>query len=780
MKFVAASPMASRAVQLLFLACVFFVSFLTHASGSNAAELPFNEVHIAILANGIPGDRYTFEGIAGDEVTVSAYFGRSRIPGSLLFPGRLRLMNPGGTVIAEPPLEEIQKVYCDPCLTDGASFSRIDRFILPESGTYTVEIRSVNPGGRGGKYWLAVSNPRPPASLLTVSTTKEGTFSVRGDHQHLIFHGDAGKSYGWSYAGERSFEQWEVQGPQNLKQGSGAPRTSIITRSNGNGDHHIFLKDRKGEPITDPGDIGLFAYTLTPAKPADLNAVKVYVLNDKQDADLFTIEGKAGMPLSVTAFFGGSKSNDLGGVGSLRLLSPTGDPMEIPAMKSVKVGSCGATCTENSVYSVHIDRLILPEDGTYFLEITSEKNNPGNYWLGIAGTGTSATLPLTLTAGGSFRVRGDTHTWTFFLAQGQKASWSYSGLANIQDWRIVDVNDVTVASGPAGAKPTISITAPKSGTYRLILEDNAVFISTNSEGIGSFPYILFPDPKNTEPPTRLERFSPILHIFKDDFRPKEIESILQESTLEPLIGSPIDRPTQNDLATRNSDLSLEDALNMSGAVAGFSPVVPPVSRFDKYKTAIYGREFTDTAEEDEITNLPLLTLGKEYTILQYWFFYPYNNFVWRHTDGTDRPGNNHEGDWEMIQIILDGEDPVYATYSWHWAGTTFTWDELQVDGEHPHVYVGKGGHANWERGGGRFFLNVITRGDITPEDVDGSAEIFQIDKADCDTCQKYALFKFPQNNTWNNFSGHWGEIGPVTGFHGPASPPYISYGIFAP
>ena len=214
--------------------------------------------------------------------------------------------------------------------------------------------------------------------------------------------------------------------------------------------------------------------------------------------------------------------------------------------------------------------------------------------------------------------------------------------------------------------------------------------------------------------------------------------------------------------------------------SSFSPVVPPVSRFDKYKTAIYGREFTDVAEEDEITNLSLLTLGKEYTILQYWFFYPYNNFVWRHTDGTDRPGNNHEGDWEMIQIILDGEDPVYATYSWHWAGTTFTWDELQVDGEHPHVYVGKGGHANWERGGVRFFLNVITRGDITPEDVDGSAEIFQIDKADCDTCQKYALFKFPQNNTWNNFSGHWGEIGPVTGFHGPASPPYISYGIFAP
>ena len=122
----------------------------------------------------------------------------------------------------------------------------------------------------------------------------------------------------------------------------------------------------------------------------------------------------------------------------------------------------------------------------------------------------------------------------------------------------------------------------------------------------------------------------------------------------------------------------------------------------------------------------------------------------------------------MIQIILDGEDPVYATYSWHWAGTTFKWEELETDDEHPHVYVGKGGHANWERGGVRFFQAFsipISQGDITPQKADDFQSI---------------LPPVKNFSTWNDYRGLWGEKAARPGDSGPHSPQFVGYGFFNP
>jgi len=49
-----------------------------------------------------------------------------------------------------------------------------------------------------------------------------------------------------------------------------------------------------------------------------------------------------------------------------------------------------------------------------------------------------------------------------------------------------------------------------------------------------------------------------------------------------------------------------------------------------------------------------VTSEAEYIVVQYWFFYAFN------------PGtlNQHQGDWEMIEIVLDStETPQYAVYS---------------------------------------------------------------------------------------------------------------------
>ena len=79
--------------------------------------------------------------------------------------------------------------------------------------------------------------------------------------------------------------------------------------------------------------------------------------------------------------------------------------------------------------------------------------------------------------------------------------------------------------------------------------------------------------------------------------------------------------------------------------------------------------------------------------LQYWFFYPFNDF-----------NNTHEGDWEMIQLLFDaddaeealGKDPVAVGYSSHEGAERADWDDdklERVDGTHPVVYPAAGSHA---------------------------------------------------------------------------------------
>jgi hypothetical protein len=81
-------------------------------------------------------------------------------------------------------------------------------------------------------------------------------------------------------------------------------------------------------------------------------------------------------------------------------------------------------------------------------------------------------------------------------------------------------------------------------------------------------------------------------------------------------------------------------------------------------------------------------------ILQYWYFYdanfwslqyPPSAFAWQ----------AHEGDWEVVSVVLDSElNPVEAGYSQHCTGEKRSWANVQKVGTHPLVYVATGSHAN--------------------------------------------------------------------------------------
>ncbi|UCC58894.1 MAG: Vps62-related protein [Candidatus Bathyarchaeum sp.] len=153
-----------------------------------------------------------------------------------------------------------------------------------------------------------------------------------------------------------------------------------------------------------------------------------------------------------------------------------------------------------------------------------------------------------------------------------------------------------------------------------------------------------------------------------------------------------------------------------------------------------------------------VTSESGYIVVQYWFFYAFN------------PGtlNQHQGDWEMIQIVLDStETPQYAVYSQHHAGERAEWKDVEkVDGTHPRVYVALGSHASYFRPfQGKLGMESDTLGNaftLKPEDL----EIVQLGEK--------GSGNHPSSQDWLEFGGRWGNwariIDSSLGAAGPSGP----------
>jgi hypothetical protein len=90
----------------------------------------------------------------------------------------------------------------------------------------------------------------------------------------------------------------------------------------------------------------------------------------------------------------------------------------------------------------------------------------------------------------------------------------------------------------------------------------------------------------------------------------------------------------------------------------------------------------------------------DWIVLQYWFFYAYNN--WR---SAFFGVNDHEADWEQVCVYVYQDDeerihPAWVAYASHdFSGDDLRrrWDDPALDreGDHPIVYVGAGSHASY-------------------------------------------------------------------------------------
>jgi hypothetical protein len=112
--------------------------------------------------------------------------------------------------------------------------------------------------------------------------------------------------------------------------------------------------------------------------------------------------------------------------------------------------------------------------------------------------------------------------------------------------------------------------------------------------------------------------------------------------------------------------------------------------------ACYQADWLDPSPQSAVYGRALTI--RQTTVLQYWYFY-YDDFYSYNYPPDDLFWQTHEGDWEVITVLLhnDAPRPSWVGYSQHCTGERRRWGDVPRwrDTTHPLVYVGIGSHANY-------------------------------------------------------------------------------------
>ena len=154
----------------------------------------------------------------------------------------------------------------------------------------------------------------------------------------------------------------------------------------------------------------------------------------------------------------------------------------------------------------------------------------------------------------------------------------------------------------------------------------------------------------------------------------------------------------------------------------------------------------------------------QYTVVQYWLFYAFNR-------GTM---NIHEGDWEMVQVVLEGgSTPVKAMYSQHTGGQQAEWSQVERDGDHIQVYVAQGSHAN-------YFRHYQGKMGLASDEVGNDGKVLEPADYELVMLGEAGDGNHAADQDWLDYAGHWGDYGNIEdelqGRRGPYGPAFRENG----
>jgi hypothetical protein len=274
----------------------------------------------------------------------------------------------------------------------------------------------------------------------------------------------------------------------------------------------------------------------------------------------------------------------------------------------------------------------------------------------------------------------------------------------------------------------------------------------------------FGQPEELSPAELLARYQPITVLDATErFRPTSVEEFLADADLQRLDDDGTYQAVE--LSPAGLPVSAEPwRLDHRGCTpAGGLAAVGCYAAAAGGPSVVYGRHD--------------VRAGK--IVLQYWLFYdanfwsltyPPSGFAWQ----------AHEGDWEVVTVVLDLEQrPIEAGYSQHCSGERRPWAGVtRRDGTHPLVYVASGSHANLFAPGQhtiplscypRPIQAILQANNITPRDF-AVAPGAQLGPGTT------AIERIHDNSPrWLRFSGTWGEAQYVN-IPAPVGPGIVPFG----
>ena len=218
-----------------------------------------------------------------------------------------------------------------------------------------------------------------------------------------------------------------------------------------------------------------------------------------------------------------------------------------------------------------------------------------------------------------------------------------------------------------------------------------------------------------------QQYAPILYFEKDETCfPVDVSYHIDNSYLFQVgIAEPISySPSESELSSYSADEYQYCYLdNQKGTVNDNGIINDYQSQENILGYTVYYRVYTESGT----------------TIVQYWMFYAFNKGEL----------NQHEGDWEMVQVVIPSGGSKLVAYSQHHGGQKATWGQVERDGDNIKVYVARGSHANYLRS---YSGKLGVANDI----VGSNGKILKPGE--------YTLESLEEQG-WLDFRGRWGECG---------------------